>query len=406
MKKITKMFAFAALASLTLAGCEKDDDDEDLSSAEKALKSAVEEYVPGVVYDIYGNLADATTDLYEQLLAVKEAGVSSLTDAKLSNICTTFLNARAYWEKSEAFLYGAATAYGIDPHIDSWPLDKDKLSKELTNSTVIADLDEQGAGACDEVGTANLGFHGIEFILFRDGSNRKASEFQGNDTYEGFTSVTGATEIIFATAVAEDLRNYCWELQAAWDPDAPSERVKYVEDELELNTTLDSGLTYGENLLGAAEAGSTYKTWQAAVYNILVAGCSDICDEVANSKIASAYYHKTQEDADYIESPYSHKSYQDFYNNIQSIVYTFYGKAEASSPSSRCIYKVLEDQGYSGLSDLKSAMDAAVASLQACLDYGKAFVEEPTAKCAGDAIDAIGAFDDEINKAANWILTL
>ena len=33
------------------------------------------------------------------------------------------------WEQSEAFLYGAATAYGIDPHIDSWPLDKDKLAK-------------------------------------------------------------------------------------------------------------------------------------------------------------------------------------------------------------------------------------------------------------------------------------
>ena len=32
--------------------------------------------------------------------------------------CETFLEARAWWEKSEAFLYGAATDFGIDPHIE------------------------------------------------------------------------------------------------------------------------------------------------------------------------------------------------------------------------------------------------------------------------------------------------
>jgi len=404
MKKIFAILAFAAIAAVSFSSCNKDDDNssDGLSSEETALKAAVNEYVPGVIYEIYGNLADATSDLYEQISALKEAGVSSLTDAKIASVCEKFLEARAWWEKSEAFLFGAASNYGIDPHIDSWPLDKDKLAKELSNATVIADLDEEGAGAVDEVGTANLGFHGIEFILFRDGAARTAAALQADETDEAFSSysVSGADELIFATAVAEDLRNYCWELQVAWDPNAPKDRVEYVEDELELNTTMDSGLTYGENLLSAAEAGSTYSTWQRAVSSILVAGCSNICSEVANSKIASAY---NGEDLDYIESPYSKKSYLDFYNNIQSIVYTLYGSNGASKPSSKCLYSVMKNNDYSGLSALKSALDAAVSSLQACLDSGKAFVDDTHAACAGTAIEKLNALDAELNKAAEWV---
>ena len=408
MKNTFRILAGLAIAALALSACKKDNGDGSLSAEESALKAAVEEYVPAVIYEIYGNLADKTTELCDLLANYKKDGVAALTDAKVEEVCKTFLAAREWWEKSEAFLFGAASAYGIDPHIDSWPLDKDKLAKELSNSTVIKDLDDEGAGAVDEVGTANLGFHGIEFILFRGGAPRKAAAFAAYDTDAAMVpyGISGAVELIYAAAVAEDLRNYCWELQAAWDPKAPSDRVEYVEDELELNTTLDSGLTYGEDLLSSASPGSTNSTWQRAVSRILVAGCSNIASEVANSKIASAYNHETEEDADYIESPYSKKSYLDFYNNIQSIVYTLYGKEGASAPSKKCIYSVLVNNGYKGASDLKAALEGAVASLQACLDYGKAFVDEPTAKCAGEAIEAINELDDELNKAAGWVENL
>ena len=405
MKKIFTILAIASTAAFSFISCEKDNGNDNLTNEEAAIKEAVSEYVPNVIYKIYGNLADATTTLFNQIAALD---ADKLTDTQIQNVCNTFLEAREWWEKSEAFLFGAASAYGIDPHIDSWPLDKDKLAKELSDATVIADLAEEGAGAVDEVGVANLGFHGIEFILFRDGAPRTAAAFKANETDEAFAgkNVSGKTELIFAAAVAEDLRNYCWELQAAWDPDCPADRVEYVEEELELQTVLDSDLTYGENLLSAGKAGSTYSTWQRAASSILVAGCSEICAEVANSKIASAFYHKTDEDADYIESPYSKKSYLDFYNNIQSIVYSLYGSAGAQSPSSKCIYSVLDKFGYSGIGNLKSALDGAVAALQACLDSGFAFVDNPSADCAGTAIEKINALDNELNKAADWVGSL
>ena len=406
MKRKLNLICLAVLAasSFIFASCNPDDNNKE-SEAEKLLKASVEEYVPEVIYKVYGNLADATATLYDQLSAFKAKGLGSASQSDIDAICATFLNARAKWEESEAFLYGAATVYGIDPHIDTWPLNKDKLAKELSNAAVIADLDEEGAGAVDEVGVSNLGFHGIEFILFRDGANRKLAALKGKETDESFAqyNVTGADEIIFATAVAEDLRNYCWQLQAAWDPDAPAARVQCVEEELEMNTTMDNGLTFGENMMSATKAGSTMATWQRAVSTILVAGCSNICNEVANSKIASAFY---ATDPDYIESPYSKKSYTDFLNNILSIQYSLYGKAGADSPSKDCIIKVLGSQKYSGIANLQSALDAAIASLKACVASGVAFVDDPDAACAAKAMEALNALDSELNKAAEFVETL
>lgn len=406
--KVFKLIGVLAVAAATLLSCNKDPKAEaGLTAQEKALKAAVEGYVPGVIYKIYDNLADETETLYNQLADLKKK--DTYTQADIDRICATFLSARKWWEQSEAFLYGAATAYGIDPHIDSWPLDKDKLAKSLSNAETIADLDEDGAGAVDEVGAASLGFHGIEFIIFRDGKNRTAAALSGVEDDEAFAgrSVTGKSEVIFATAVAEDLRNHCFELQAAWDPDCPADRLAIVEDELELPTAMDSGLTYGENLLQTGKAGSTYRNWPEAVSSILVAGCSNICNEVANTKIGTAHYVNSKEyDPNYIESPYSKKSYQDFKDNILSIQYSLYGGQGLDKAASASIMQFVKDNGWAKASSLETALKEAVASLDACLASGKAFVDDPTAAVAETAIVKINALDALLNEAADWIAKL
>ena len=406
--KAFKLVGVLAVAAVTLLSCNKDPKAEaGLTEQEKALKAAVESYVPGVIYKVYGNLADEAETLYNQLSDLKKK--DTYTQADIDRICATFLSARKWWEQSEAFLYGAATAYGIDPHIDSWPLDKDKLAKSLSNAETIADLDEEGAGAVDEVGAASLGFHGIEFIIFRDGKNRTAAALGGVEDDEAFAgrNVTGKSEVIFAAAVAEDLRNYCFELQAAWDPDCPADRIALVEDELELNTVMDSGLTYGENLLQTGNAGSTYRSWPEAVSSILVAGCSNICNEVANTKIGTAHYVNSKDyDPDYIESPYSKKSYQDFKDNILSIQYSLYGGQGLDKAASASIMQFVKDNGWAKATSLETALKDAVASLDACLASGKAFVDDPTAAVAETAIVKINALDALLNEAADWIAKL
>ena len=406
--KTFKLLGVLAVAAATLLSCNKDPKAETgLTEQEKALKATVESYVPGVIYKVYGHLADEAEALYNQLSDLKKKDTYSQAD--IDRICTTFLSARKWWEQSEAFLYGAATAYGIDPHIDSWPLDKDKLAKSLSNAETIADLDEEGAGAVDEVGAASLGFHGIEFIIFRDGKNRTAAALSGVEDDEAFAgrNVTGKSEVIFAVAVAEDLRNYCFELQAAWDPNCPADRKALVEDELELNTVMDSGLTYGENLLQTGNAGSTYRSWPEAVSSILVAGCSNICNEVANTKIGTAHYVNSKDyDPDYIESPYSKKSYQDFKDNILSIQYSLFGGQGLDKAAGASIMQFVKDNGWAKASSLETALKDAVASLDACIASGKAFVDDPTAAVAETAIVKINALDALLNEAADWIAKL
>ena len=285
-----------------------------------------------------------------------------------------------------------------------WPLDPDGLATELSNAEKVAALrGEDGiAYAAAKLGQELLGFHGIEFILFRDGKNRTVAALQANEDHEAFAgkTVTGEQELIYAAAVAGDLRDNCYRLLVSWNPNAPKEYADRCE-ELEVATTVTgSDLTYGENLLGAAAAGSSYKTWQSAMASILIAGCSNICAEVADVKMGNAH---SGEDVNYIESPYSKKSFQDFIDNILSIQYSLYGAAGATSAQAHSLMSFFKSQGYSGAASLQSALDASLAALKACQAKG-AFVDIYTYASVQKAMDEISALDDEINKAADWIL--
>lgn len=393
-----------AVAAIALSACDDSKKEENSSSFENDIKAAVEQYVPGVVYSTYNDLAAESAQLYDLLAAAADKGVEDLTQADIDAICQKFLQARQSWEESEAFLYGAATDFGIDPHIDTWPLDVEALATALSNAEQVAALEgEDGiAYASAKLGAELLGFHGIEFILFRDGQNRTVNALQGNEDHEAFSgkTVTGAQELLYAAAVAGDLRDNCYRLSVSWNPDAPQAWQERCE-ELEVPVTLSgSDKTYGENMLGAAQAGSTYATWQETASSILVAGCSNICNEVANVKMGNAH---SGEDINYIESPYSKKSFQDFIDNILSIQYSLYGKAGAAAPESKSLINILKNYKYDGAEALQTKLNESVNALKECQKKG-AFVDIYRDNAVQDAMDVINELDEELNKAAQWIV--
>ena len=342
MKYLIKTLAVMALGA-TLASCEKNNSIENgLTENQQKMAAVVENYVPNVVYGTYKALADETDKLYNALNAASQKGVVSLKQSDLDAICTTFLNARKYWEQSEAFLYGPATIFGIDPHIDTWPLDVEALATALSNADQVAMLEgEDGiAYAGAKLGQELLGFHGIEFIIFREGKNRTVAALQSKESDEAFAKydVTGEQELIYATAVAGDLRDNCYRLYASWNPDAEkkyTDRMEEIEAETEIN-----GKIYGANMLGAAKLGSSFETWEEVLTTVLVGGCSNICAEVADVKMGNAH---SGEDVNYIESPYSEKSFQDFIDNILSIQFTLYGGRDASAPAANSILALLKE---------------------------------------------------------------
>ena len=106
-------------------------------------------------------------------------------------------------------------------------------------------------------------------------------------------------------------------------------------------------------MLAAGKAGSTYASWQEVMVTILQAGCENIANEVANTKIGNPY---SGEDVNYIESPYSHKSFVDFRDNILSIKNSLYGGRKADGrDTSKSIIQYMKDNSYPSLASLVTA---------------------------------------------------
>ncbi|MBQ3631846.1 MAG: imelysin [Prevotella sp.] len=410
MKKIFMYAMLFAACTLGFTSCSDDDDNKDdnqqLTEKEQAMQAITEQYVNNVVFPIYKSLASQTADLYDQLVSAKgKLRAGTLTQTDIDNICTTFVNARSAWESSEAFLYGAATDFGIDPHIDTWPLDRTALAKALSSNEIISDLDDLDDGGIDNaralVGEQQLGFHGIEFIIFRDGKNRALAALKGVENDEAFSgrNITGEQELIFAAAVAGDLRDKCFQLEVSWLGDkAPKAHQDRVE-ECEFPTTVAGGdASYGENMLNATKAGSTMATWRGVMSTILVAGCSGICAEVAGQKIGQAYLGT---DPDYIESPYSQRSYYDFFDNISSIQYSLYGH-QNSTPHANSIMVYLQKYNATMAASLQTKLATALTALTAA-KAGTPFVVDSHSANAKAAMDAINTLDEAINEAASWI---
>lgn len=440
MKKIFKyalLFAAATTLSMGFASCGDDDDDDNGggTGTTDVLETITKTYLDNVVYPTYTNLANESDNLYNLIASLKtklKAG-NKVAQSEIDAICASYKKARDYWEKSEAFLYGAASDFDIDPHIDTWPLDLPTLADDLKDNAKIAKLDGTDgiawARTAGNLTPENLGFHGIEFIFFRNGKNRDVAIFN-NDAVEDDSNfsgldVTGREEVIFATAVAGDLRDKCFQLEVSWlGSKANSSHVARVneckkENADEFQTTVaKNDLSYGENLLRTTSS-STYGNWWKVLEEIFVGGCSNICGEVADQKMGQAYrastsstptYHEgedgemEEDDPNYIESPYSYNSFTDFKGNILSIKYSLYGNIDGNAWDSNSIMAYLNSNFASAGSNLLSKLNAALDALDACLNSGKAFVQDPGAACVGKAMDAVGDLDDALNSTINTIL--
>ena len=417
MKKYFILSVAVLMSALTFTACGDDDDSSSTvtptdptatvnAEKEAAMKALTGQYVNNVIFPTYKALATLTAELYDELVDAKsKLREGTLTQSDIDEICSTFIDARSAWERSEAFLYGAATDFGIDPHIDTWPLDRTALAKALSSAEIIEDLDDLEDGGIDNaralVGEQQLGFHGIEFIIFRNGQNRTLAALKGVENDEAFTgrNISGEQELIFAAAVAGDLRDKCFQLEVSWLGDeAPAAHIERVE-ECEFPTTLaGSDSSYGENMLNATKAGSTLATWRKVMSTILVAGCSNICAEVAGQKIGQAY---TGADPDYIESPYSQRSYYDFYDNILSIRNSLNG-ADADVAQANSIMSYLQKYNATLAQGLQAHLNAALDALDKA-KKGTPFVVDPHSSNAKEAMDAINALDEVINEAATWI---
>lgn len=379
MKKLFKTAAIVAasfLLTVNFSSCNKDPQNTGDEANIESKDAIIKQYLNHTVYPTYGNLATNADALVNDLKTLK----GDMTQDNLGKACASFLEARHWWEMSEAFLFGAASDFGIDPHIDSWPLDETEFNRLMSNPEMLEDLDtEDGAiVARERLGNALLGFHGLEYVLFRDGQARPIDEIS-NDM------------MIYAVAVAGDLRNSCFQLEVSWNENAPQAHKDLMET-LEFNTTLANGNTYGENMTLAGQAGSTYSTRTQALQAILD-GCIDISDEVGTSKIGKPH---SGEDPTYVESPYSQQSIRDFADNITSIQNAYMGGLESERDSDLSVHNFIKDFDAELDAKVVEAIKNAIDKINAMT---APFVNNYLDASAGEAMEACQNLSDVLGDA-------
>ncbi len=153
---------------------EEEGDDVNLRDAlvaksEAELQPIIENYVDNVVVPTYQDLKTQNA----ALLAAVNSFVASPSDAGFEACTTAWLNARTPWETSEAFLFGPVDIFGLDPNMDSWPLDQDAIV-QIMKSAQWSSLEWTDGDDDAKVESAQnvRGFHTLEFLIFKDGKPR------------------------------------------------------------------------------------------------------------------------------------------------------------------------------------------------------------------------------------------
>ena len=147
---------------------------DNFASAERdaLLDPVVKQYVDAVVLPTYKDLRDENNALYDVIAKLAK----DPTNANFKAACDQWIVAREPWEESEAFLFGPVGDFGLDPNMDSWPLDQAAIVNIL-NSGKFDDLVWDGDYSEENEDIANKqsvrGYHTLEFLLFKDGEPRK-----------------------------------------------------------------------------------------------------------------------------------------------------------------------------------------------------------------------------------------
>ena len=119
----------------------------------------------------YKDLVEKNKELLETVKTLQ----ANPSNNAFAAACEAWLAARQPWETSEAFLFGPVSELGLDPNMDSWPLDAIGIanllkSQKWSEMEWSGDYDEDNEAI--EQAQSLRGFHTLEYLLFKDGLPR------------------------------------------------------------------------------------------------------------------------------------------------------------------------------------------------------------------------------------------
>ena len=270
--------------SLTGCGSDGNDDDDDTVSA-----SGDDAFNANTILGNYANTIVLTTytaldNKAGELLGTVQALNAVPNQAHLELAQSAWIAARIPWEQSEAWLFGPVDTQGLDPALDSWPVNRVDLDGVLGSGQELTEA------SIDALEDTLKGFHTIEYLLFRDGDQRKAEDITPR-------------ELEYLVATTENLKAKTAQLANAWAP---------------------SGENYAAEVANAGDTSTIYQSQKDAMQE-MVNGMIVIADEVANGKISDPF---NEQDTTLVESQFSFNSIADFQNNIRGIQNVYNGLSE------------------------------------------------------------------------------
>lgn len=138
---------------------------------EADCQAIINQFVDAVAMPTYKDLVEKN----KELLATVKALQANPSNNAFAAACEAWLAARQPWETSEAFLFGPVSELGLDPNMDSWPLDAIGIAN-LLQSQKWAEMEWSGDYDEDnqaiEAAQSLRGFHTLEYLLFKDGLPR------------------------------------------------------------------------------------------------------------------------------------------------------------------------------------------------------------------------------------------
>lgn len=309
-----------------------------------------------------------------------EANVVSGSQESVDAACKQWKVARADWEKTEAFLFGAADVYSIDPHTDTWPVDQAALANVLRDQSIMSDIENK----VKQLNSGLLGYHGIEYVLFRNGSPRDISQLTD-------------LEYQYVCAVAKDLYQATCVLQTTWEGATSGTRYNETISYLSSHNSLDDDGNVTSEGFSYTNFGSNFKNTPSAEYDSnldatiqIIEGTRDIIGEVAGSKIGLPW---SGQDDSYIESPYAYNSIIDFYDNIAGCKNALYGAIDASSPNDKSLIYFCLNAGNATLKaqaqNVQEKLDIALTKINGMKKPFALYYTDSSVKTAIDALDEL-----------------
>ncbi len=234
-------------------------------------EQVIQNYASNVIYNTYRDLAERAEKLNTAVVKLR----FETNDNNLSIAQQQWVSTRRPWEQSEAFLFGPVDTAGLDPAMDSWPVNSTDLQNLLDGD---ASLTIEAASAfSDDL----KGFHVIEFLLFGTDGSKTSAEFTER-------------ELMYLGAVTNVLANDTQRLAQGWNPNDGNFLAEFSQ----------------------AGNGSSIYTSQTAALQEMIEGMIGIAGELASVKLEDP---TRLRDATLVESQFSFNSRADFMDNVRSI---------------------------------------------------------------------------------------